>query len=109
MSNPPLEEQQGAETTPTHTVAAAYLKIPPFWPADPQVWFAQVEAQFNTKRITAQKTKFDYVVASLAPEYAQEVRDLVLTPPTPNPYTSLKEQLIARTATSEQRRITATL
>ena len=43
-------------------------------------------------------------MASLSPEYATEVRDLVLKPPADNPYDVLKEQLIRRTATSEQHR-----
>ena len=96
------QEQEEAAAT---GIAAVNVKLPPFWPADPQVWFAQVEAQFTTRGISQQRTKFDYVVASLAPEYATEVRDLILQPPAATPYDTLKQQLIQRTAASEQRRL----
>ena len=87
------------------TVAAVSLKLPPFWPGDPQVWFVQVEAQFATRSIASQKTRFDYIVASLSLEIASEVRDLILQPPAENPYDTLKDQLIKRTAALEQRRL----
>ena len=62
-------------------------------------------AQFSTRNITSQITKFDHVVVFLTPEVAIEVRDTILKPPATNPYNSLKIQLIARTTTSEQCRL----
>ena len=96
------------EETPAQaagTMAAVNLKLPPFWPSDPDLWFAQVEAHFATRGITAQKTKYEYLVASLSPEYATQVRDLILHVPDTTPYDALKRQLIARTAVPQQTRL----
>ena len=85
-------------------VSSVSLKLPPFWTSDPEMWFQQMEAQFRTRRITAQRTKFDHIVATLSPEFASEVRDFIIQPPTDNPYTALREQLIKQTTASEQRK-----
>ena len=90
---------------PREDISAISLKIPPFWPSDPEVWFAQVEATFTTRGISLQKTKFDHVVASLSPKVAVEIRDLILKPPTDHPYDVLCRELIRRTAKSEQHKL----
>ena len=94
----------GAIATTTD-ISSVQLKLPPFWEVNPPIWFAQVEAQFATRRITSQKTMFEHVIASLSPQYAMEVRDLILNPPTSAQYDTLKKQLVKRTAASEQRHL----
>ena len=101
MSNP--DDDTKVPATPS--MAAVSVKLPPFWPNDPAVWFAQIEAQFDTRGITSQSTKYYYVVASLQPEIAEVLRDLLLQPPTKDEYDTIKAELITRTSTSEQRRL----
>ena len=86
-------------------VAAINLKLPPLLPSDQEVWFAQVEAQFSTRGIIEQKTKLVYIVATLSPKFATEVRYLILRPPGTHPYDTTKQQLIRKTAALEQRRL----
>ena len=94
--------EEPAEPRPAQ-VAAVQLKLPPFWPKDPELWFAQIESQFSTRGIS--RTKFDHIVASLSPKFATKVRDLFLHPPAETPYEVLKAELTKRTSASEQRRI----
>ena len=86
-------------------VAAYAIKIPPFWPSNPMLWFMQVESQFMIREITAQGTKFHHVLANLSQEITTEVRDLLINPPEENPYDVLKETLIKRTTLSKQWRL----
>ena len=91
---------------PSHPATSAVsIKLPPYWPNDPVLWFTQVEAQFTTCGITAKGTKYAYVVGSLQPDVAQEVQDLLLNPPMTEPYSFLKDEMIKRTFQSEQKRL----
>lgn len=87
------------------TVSSVDGKLPPFWTADPALWFIQVESQFAARRITADLTKYHYVVSSLPPAIASEIRDLLLTPPADNAYATLKETLVRRVTPSEPQRL----
>ena len=65
------------------------------------VWFLQIEAQFSTRGISSQKTRFQYVIASLSPEIACEIRHLLIRSPEERPYDILKGELIKGAAASE--------
>ncbi|XP_037573945.1 uncharacterized protein LOC119456289 [Dermacentor silvarum] len=77
-------------TADAPAISAVDVKLPPFWTADPELWFLQVESQFTARRITADQTKYHHVVGSLPPTTASEVRDLLVAPPAVNAYTTLK-------------------
>ncbi len=47
------EDAPGGDRSPSVVAAiAVHIKLPPFCPTDPVIWFGQVEAMFTTGRIT---------------------------------------------------------
>ena len=89
------------DSVPTGVLMTS-VKIPPFWPADPELWFSTVGATKGTKQ---QLTKFQHVVASLSPDVAAEVRDLLIKPPAKDPYDELRRELTTRTGLSPSKRL----
>ena len=81
---------------PAASVNATAVKLPQFWPGNPEVWFKQIESVFTTRNpaITTQQTRFDYVVQSLDNSTADRVQSIILNPPA-QPYDKLKAALIA--------------
>lgn len=93
------------QSTDIPTLSSVDVKLPPFWTADPALWFIQVESQFAARRITADATKYHYVVSSLPPSIASEIRDLLLSPPADKVYEALKATLIRRVTPSKSQRL----
>lgn len=76
------------------TANAVTLKLPEFWESSASAWFAQTEAQFALREITADTTKFYYVVSALGSSTASRVVSLLTNPPATEKYTALKAHLL---------------
>ena len=83
---------------------AVSLKLPTFWTSQPEVWFAQAEAQFNLRGITTDDTKYFYVLAALDQHTATRLLDLISQPPADNKYRTLKDRLISTFGLSKYER-----
>ena len=89
-----------------HAVA---LKLPTFWASQPHVWFTQAEMQFHLRAITADETKYYYVLAALDQETVNRLLDLIANPPVENKYTALKERLTVTLGLSKRERVSRLL
>ncbi|XP_077512821.1 uncharacterized protein LOC144124015 [Amblyomma americanum] len=91
---------------PCSAVSARSLRLPQSSPANPRHWLAQVNSQFTIDRITTQAQQFHHVSASLPPEIAAEVRDLLITPPASAPFdkrTAASKELICSEELGDQK------
>lgn len=88
-SDRPTSSQQ-AESS----VQAVSIKLPEFWSEDPEVWFVRVEAQLRSRSVTADQTKFDYVVGTLDNRTAAEIKGVLTNPPQSNKYQTIKDALL---------------
>jgi len=81
------------------------VNFPPFWPDRPSLCFAQAEAQFVLATFTSERTEFIYVISQLEYRHAAEVEDIIIGPPTDEPYTTLKTELVRRLSSSRDQRV----
>ncbi|KAK5650779.1 hypothetical protein RI129_001808 [Pyrocoelia pectoralis] len=93
-----------AEQQEASQIQRIQTRIPPFWPDDPELWFAQIENQFQLSGITADGTKYGYVAGSLEARFASEVRDILTAPPSENKYGTLKNELIRRLSITQEQK-----
>lgn len=80
-------------------------RVPPFYVNNPELWFTQLEAQFVISAITADATKYYYVLAHLESRYAEEVLDVIRNPPSTRRYELLRSTLIQRLSASHEAKI----
>ncbi|XP_059047602.1 uncharacterized protein LOC131843029 [Achroia grisella] len=88
------------------TVCRIGVKLPPFWPDQPALWFAQLGGQFALSNITTDATKFYHVISVPDYKYATEVEDIIMKPPTTDKYETLKQcsELTTRLSESKHQR-----
>ena len=78
----------------TSRIQAVAVKLPEFWTDDPEIWFLRAEAQFKSKSIIVDQTRFDYVFTALDNRAAAEVKAVLLNPPEQGKYNALKTALL---------------
>ena len=87
------------------TISNVSLRLTEFWTKDATAWFATVEAQFHTRRITSSRSRYHHVVASLNQETCSIIRDILVGAEAEQTYENLKATLIERTSLSEEQRM----
>ena len=93
----------------SNNISRVAMKIPPFWHDSPEIWFAQVEAQFGNADITTDLTRFNSIVGAIESRILTQVADAVLNPPTRDKYENLKKQILDRFADTEHKKMTKLL
>ena len=88
--------------TNSPSVDRVAVKVPPFLPQDPELWFLLLESGFEASGITQESTKFGYAVGALDAKYAVEIRDVLLKPKSERTYELLKRELIKRMGPSKE-------
>jgi len=91
------------------SVAHVAVRVPPFWDSNPTLWFAQLESQFELAHITADSTKYGYVISNLSERQMLEVQDIVSAPAAANKYGTIKAALIERLSLSKGKQLTQLL
>ncbi|XP_037822633.1 uncharacterized protein LOC119611204 [Lucilia sericata] len=93
-----------APNTNETSIQRVSVKVPPFWPERPEIWFAQVEAQFDMGNIVRDLSKFNTIVAAKESNVLAQISDAVLQPPDSGKYDNLKKCIIERFSDSEQKK-----
>ncbi|GFR00427.1 uncharacterized protein TNCT_595431 [Trichonephila clavata] len=86
-------------------IAKIAFCAPPFWRAQPELWFLKVESTFKAVEISPDATKFHCVVAALHSSVLNCVVDILKSPPATDSYGALKTYIVDYFAKSEPTRL----
>jgi hypothetical protein len=107
MSTPevpvPPPEQPAAPTAATGGYAG--LRLPDFWSDAPAGWFLYAESRFRIRNITSEVDRFDHLVGALPKSSVRLVMDTLESLDADQPYSALKQRLLASHELSEFQRI----
>lgn len=81
------------------------VRVPPFYPSKPSLWFASLESQFVLAGITTDSTKYHYAISYLEPQHIEIVEDIVAAPTAPDKYEQLKTELVKRLTASREKQV----
>ncbi|KER32912.1 hypothetical protein T265_01189 [Opisthorchis viverrini] len=104
-TKPKFKGMASEQTATPEIDNVVYVKLPEFGVRDPRLWFAQLEAIFESRRITSQSSRYNCVVGCLPHFVAREVSDLTYTRPSTDPYDALKTVIVSRTASSDEQNL----
>uniref|UniRef100_A0ABD2X5Q0 DUF7041 domain-containing protein n=1 Tax=Trichogramma kaykai TaxID=54128 RepID=A0ABD2X5Q0_9HYME len=93
---------RGDDVPPQGVGAVSNCRLPPFWRTGPELWFFQIESQFQVHNVTSDSTRYHLVVAALDVEAIAEVSDIIRRPPVAEKYNTLKTALISRMTDSPE-------
>ncbi|XP_075990294.1 uncharacterized protein LOC142985937 [Anticarsia gemmatalis] len=90
---------------PTSDIRRFRIKVPPFSPEEPELWFALFEGQLETYGIKDDSAKFNQVLNNLDIVHAKAVKDLIVSPPARHKYVKIKAELVRRLSASHEKKV----
>ena len=81
------------------------FKIATFYQSDVELWFNQIETQFDLYQITGDDERYRLICAALSGEVAYDVGDVLLQPFRTHKYMNLKDILIERRGLTTPERV----
>ena len=78
------------------------ILIPVFNASDAELFFIQLEENFEAAGITSEASRLKYLRSALDQAYADKIMDILASPPTERPYTAAKTELLNQLYVSEE-------